>query len=107
MKCFTFTHILIYIIRTTRVKILSDESDLNDLPSPELEGKHCHHPDDQSVAPLGQLSVGLLGGLPGVLLVGLLGGPLGGLLGGLLVGLLGDFLLPNVRVPQTADSPSP
>ena len=29
------------------------------------------------------------------------------LLGGLLVGLLVDFLLPNVRVPQTADSPSP
>ena len=110
----------INILRGTKIKILSDEFDFKSyLPSLELAGKHCHHPDDQSVAPLAQLLVGVLGdlpgglpgGLPGSLLGGLLGGLLGVLLGvlpgGLLGGLPGGFPPPNVRVPQTTDSPSP
>ena len=72
-----------HIVRSTKYFSLT----LKHLPGPGLEGKHCHHPGDQSADSLGQLPVGSLGGLP----VDLPGDLLGGLRG----------------VPQTADSPSP
>ena len=89
-------------IRSTKYLSLT----LKHLPSPGLEGKHCHHPGDQSADSLGQLPVGslggLLGGLPGDLPGGLPVDLPGDLLGGLRGGLLG-----GPGVPQTADSPSP
>ena len=90
------------LVRSTKYLSLT----LKHLPGPGLEGKHCHHPGDQSADSLGQLPVGSLGGLPVDLPGDLLGDLLGGLPGGLPGGLLGD-LLGGPGVPQTADSRSP